>query len=235
MFEDISFLPKQENFLIHAKIKDINLKIGNYAKTSELILGYIEKFNPKGVIVPTFTHGFTKSGIFNSESSNSEIGRFSEEVRNSTDPKLRTKDPIFSFLDLKNRYQHKDNIYLYSFNETSIFNIIHNENYVVVKCGLSELVTSQFHAVEYKAAVPYRKFRKFNGTVDGIDINYNYFCREKNSKFIINRKKVLSELVKEKIVFEKIYSSIVVRYFYVKKFTSFLVKKIYDDPYYLVT
>ena len=233
-FDDFQFLPKNENVLIHAKIKNINAQIGDYLKTSQLILDYLEKFNPKNIIVPTFTHSFTHSGLFNPKKSSSEIGRFSEEVRCSTDPDLRTKDPIFSFIDLKNKYQLKDCIYLYSFNETSIFNNIFNENYVVINIGLTDIVSAQFHAVEYKANVPYRKFRKFKGKIDGEHYVYNFYCRDKNSIHKINRRKVLNDLTNANIVFEKNYNGIIVRYFYVKKFTSFLLKKMNIDPYYLV-
>ena len=161
----------------------------------------------------------------------SEVGKFSEEIR-KTQKSYRTFDPIFSFINFDNRLKVKKRLSKNSFDDDSIFKIIYKKKFLIINIGLDEIVSSQFHKIEFDNNVPYRYNKLFKGRINNQKISYNYFVRDKNYSF--NRKKILEDLLKEKIVKEKTYEKIKVRYFDVWSLTKYLNRRIKQDNYYLV-
>ena len=112
------------------------------------------------------------------------------------------------------------------------FSKLYIKKFLIINIGLDEIVSSQFHKIEFDNNVPYRYNKLFKGRINNQKISYNYFVRDKNYSF--NRKKILEDLLKEKIVKEKTYEKIKVRYFDVWSLTKYLNRRIKQDNYYLV-
>jgi len=225
-----SFIPKNENVVLHIRIKELNKKINNYKKTSKILISYFQK-NFKTILVPAFTYSFCKNRNINLKSQNSETGRFSEEIRKIYKNK-RTLDPIFSFIIVKGKPGLKKKVSHTAFDDKSIFKKIYEKNFLIINIGLKDIVSTQFHKIEFDQKVPYRYNKIFKGKLNKKTITYNYFVRDR--RYSLNRKKILHDLLKKKIVKELKLEKIKIRYFKTKPFTDFLNSRVSKNKYYLV-
>ena len=228
--KDLNFIPKKRNVLLHIKIKQIAKHKSNYKKKSLEILDYFKK-NHKTILVPCFTYSFCNSKKIILDKASSEVGRFSEEIR-KIQVKNRTLDPVFSFLNIDNKLKIKNFFFTNAFDDKSVFKLINDKNFIIVNINLKDIVSTQFHKLEFDHKVPYRYSKIFNGDVNGNKISYNYFVR--NRKFKINRKKILRQLIEKGIVKQKKIKGIYIRYFECRKFTNFLGNKLKKNKLYLV-
>ena len=226
----LDFIPKKRNIVLHVRLKQFKKKNNDYKNLSQSLIFYFKK-NFKIILIPSFTYSFCKKKNINLKTCGSEVGKFSEEIR-KTQKSYRTFDPIFSFINFDNRLKVKKRLSKNSFDDDSIFKIIYKKKFLIINIGLDEIVSSQFHKIEFDNNVPYRYNKLFKGRINNQKISYNYFVRDKNYSF--NRKKILEDLLKEKIVKEKTYEKIKVRYFDVWSLTKYLNRRIKQDNYYLV-
>ena len=68
--------------LLHVKLKNIqNIYNLPYDKITSIIIEVLNGTKPENIIVPSFTHNFTKNKIFDIKNSKSEVGIFSEIFR----------------------------------------------------------------------------------------------------------------------------------------------------------
>ena len=228
--KDLDFIPKKRNVLLHVKVKGIINHKSNYKKKSLEILNFFKK-NQKSILVPCFTYNFCKSKRINLDNAVCEVGRFSEEVR-KCQKKNRTLDPIFSFVNIDKKLKVKKYFYTNAFDNESVFKLICDKNFIIVNINLENIVSTQFHKLEFDHKVSYRKNKIFEGYVNGKKISYNYFVR--NRKFEINRKKILKQLIQNDIVIQRKINGIFIRYFEAKKFSKFLNNKLKKNKLYLV-
>jgi aminoglycoside 3-N-acetyltransferase len=235
----ISTIPKNENIFLHCRLKGMEGSKKNYSLLCKKIIKLLYDRKPKSIIIPTYTYSFTKNFVFNQNLSASETGRFSEEIRKTADSSLRTLDPIFSHVILQNSNFLEEKISTRSFGNRTIFHKFVQDKGVIVNLNLEDITTPLFHFLEYKFNVPYRKNRIFCGDIvkknkSKIKIKYNFFCRKKNSLITIDRKKILKDLKKNNIVFEKKSKKNILRWFYSDKLIKFLSKKLKNNPNYLI-
>ena len=138
------------------------------------------------VLVPTFTYDFTKNGIYDPDSSQSELGQFSENFRNLEKIK-RTHHPIFSFAVKGNKFNNfifRNNSSC--FGNDSIFNIIHKLNIKIICFGCELNSVAFLHYIEEKMKVPYRYYKVFRGKIivnDKMqDLVVRYYVRKLKTK-----------------------------------------------------
>tara|TARA_B100001029_G_C14884699_1_gene351983 strand:- start:10 stop:714 length:705 start_codon:yes stop_codon:yes gene_type:complete len=229
--KDLNFIPKKRNVLLHIKMRNIAKRSSDYKSKSLEILNYFKK-NQKSILIPSFTYSFCKSKNINLENKKSEVGRFSEEIR-KIQKKNRTLDPVFSFLNIDNRLKIKKKFSTNAFDNKSVFKLIHDKNFLIININLKEIVSTQFHKVEFDNKVPYRYNKIFKGKINGKKISYTYFVR--NRKFSLKRKKILYQLMKKGVVKQRKIGSIYLRYFDSKNFSKFLNKKLSKNKFYLVS
>jgi len=227
------------HIILHVKIKPLLTKSqSDYATTSLELIKLFSKSKPKSIIIPTFTYSFTKSLDFNLQQSPSETGRFSEEIRLSLHGENRTKDPIFSVVDYLGYGFHLNNWNINAFDKNSIWNHLEEENALIINIGLDEIVSTHLHFLEQKLSVPYRKSITFNGNIHNGEISesisYKYFARDLTINPKWDRKKLLSELKKEKIVNEVTWNSTNLRWFNTQDVSNNLSPKIQHKPEYLL-
>jgi len=239
-FEKIKFLPGKENIFLHARIKGLKKKSRTYQYISLKLLERFCEASPKNIFVPTFTYSFTKRKIFKISSSPSEVGRFSEDIRNSISFNLRTLDPVFSVLDVLNSKLDKKKLIKDSFGKNSIFEKFDKINGIVVNVGLDQIFSTQFHYYEKMLKVPYRSNRFFKGKVfdhygNTKIVNYKFYSRDLEESFAFNRKKIRELMLKEKILHESTWENLPVRWFRTEDLKKMLIHKFKNDNYFLVT
>lgn len=188
-------IPKNKILFLHVKLHNIQeiTKKSYKNLTKSLIDSLLELYQPKTILVPSFTYSFTKSGIFHRLFSKSEVGRFSEEVRTSYS-EYRTPDPIFSVLDIKNHLQKNIN-YNTAFGKNSLFQYLTDENYITINFDLEELVSTGIHYIEKMFEVSYRYDKIFKGVVYYNEnhwehVKYIYFVRNLANDPNWNRPKI---------------------------------------------
>jgi aminoglycoside 3-N-acetyltransferase len=195
-------LPKNEILFLHVRLKGISDDVP-YKELSKQIIDVLnELYNPKTILVPTFTYSYTKKGIFDKINSPAEVGRFSEEVRKQFNPLLRTKNPVFSFIDTNNYFSKNELKEESAFGEDSLLHLLHNLGHVVININIDEFISTYLHYLEYHYKVPYRYIKNFPGETilsseDKRKINYQYYVRDLDKDTAWDREKIKSTLLEE--------------------------------------
>lgn len=230
-------LPQNEHILLHVRITNIYQNINlvkNYWEACSLVLDWVHSFNPKSIVVPSFTYSFTKNSCFSINNTSSEVGRFSEEVRLNTSTKLRTNDPIFSVIDVDN-YGWTDEAWnKEAFGCDSLWEKWDQENGVIVNIDLPKIVSTQLHYIEKISGVSYRFDKIFTGDVCNANghisnINYKYFVRNLNSDFEWDRSKILHILNDKNINHSGVWNGLDIRWFRANDMRRALEPMMIDD------
>ena len=206
LFKDIS-IPQKRIIFLHVKLRNLKNRVdASYQLLSRTLLNVMEKlYNPKTILVPTFTYSFKKSGVFHRLFSKSEVGRFSEEIRQFAS--YRTPDPIFSVLDIYNYLSplEKDIDYNTAFEKNSLFHLLDEEDCIIVNIGIEELISTQLHYIERQNNVSYR----YNETFDGVvyydeaswkKVKYLYYFRDAKVYPIWNRRTIKNYLMESNVL-----------------------------------
>lgn len=195
-------LPQNEILFLHVKLKGISNDV-SYNELSKQIIEILNKlYNPKTILVPTFTYSYTKKGIYNRMDSPSEVGRFSEEIRNQFDPVHRSINPVFNVIDTNryfDKYELKEET---AFGEDSLMHLLHKLGHVVININVDEFISTYLHFLEYHYEVPYRYIKNFPGEViiseeNKKDINYQYHVRDLEKHTSWDREKIKMTLHEE--------------------------------------
>lgn len=231
-------IPSESKIVLYVKLKGLIHDVDDYNIQAHNLLDMIREFlRPSEIYVPTFTYDFTKNFFFNVFDTPSEVGRFSEEIRNIFNSKhYRTLDPIFSVVETeKGSFKSKifnDN----AFGPSSIWENLNHQPHYIVNINLNSPITSsELHHLEYRIKVPYRYMKNIKGVVVGWDkikheFDYKYYVRDLELNPQWNRDKILSACQKHNLVLE--YGP--VKLFEWNNLSSFLQKKLSYDINYLI-
>ena len=195
-------LPKNEILFLHVRLKGLDDNISYAALSNEIIEVLTELYNPKTILVPTFTYSYTKQGVYNKVTSPAEVGRFSEEIRNSYDPTFRTNNPVFNVIDTKNYLKNYPLKEESAFGEDSLMHLLHKRGHVVVNINVAEFISTYLHFLEFNYKVPYRYIKNFPGEVifsenESKQIDYKYYVRDLDKDTAWNREKIKMTLLEE--------------------------------------
>ncbi len=232
-------IPKGEILFLHVKLKGIrsNLPYSNIAKS---IINILNKYyEPKTILVPTFTYSFTKTGVFNKLNTPSEVGRFSEEIRMSYSPVFRTSNPVFNLIDTNNFFKSWDIDYTSAFSKNSHLDLLSKEGYIIININLPELINTHLHYLEYKNRVPYRFVKYFEGDIVNDDnsiekISYHYYVRDLDIDTAWRREKIKNVLIQNKILNEKFYDNIGVNWLNTKELDKFINRELNENKQFLI-
>ena len=226
--------------LLHVKLKNIqNIYNLPYDKITSIIIEVLNGTKPENIIVPSFTHNFTKNKIFDIKNSKSEVGIFSEIFRKNYS-KYRTEDPIFSLCHInncKNRYKNIN--FLSAFNKGSIWEYFDKKDITIMNIGLDHLIASQIHYIEYTGKVPYRsEINKEGYIIDNNNknykINYNFYARVLENKLGLDWNKIEKLLIKEGKLYFINNCPLSLKWLKVKEITNVIIPEIKKNPFYLV-
>ena len=233
-----SKIPSDSKIVVYVKLKGLIDDAGDYKTQAYNLLNMIREFlRPSEIYVPTFTYSFTKKNLFDVKSTSSEVGRFSEEIRNIFTSKCyRTLDPIFSVVETEkgsfNNSIFNDN----AFGLSSIWEHLDHQPHYIVNINLNlPIIATELHHLEYKIQVPYRYMKNIKGVVrDWDDISrefeYRYYVRDLELNPNWNREKLLTACQNHNLVLE----GGPIKLFNWSNLSNFLQKKLFYDINYLI-
>ena len=239
LLKDLS-IPDDCLLVLHVKLKAMKSKTNKDYKTltKEVLKFLIEEYNPRAILVPTFTYSFIKSGVFHLLYSKSETGRFSEETR-ANFTKFRTKNPLFSFADINGYFRNINLDNTKAFGRNTIFAYLDDKRTVNINIGLDRFICSQLHHIEKLHDVSYRFNRKFEGYMY-LDkkihrkIEFNYFMRDLEEYPKWDRKRIKEKLLSENKLCKKIYHDIEVNWINSRDLKGVISEKLQKDDDWLL-
>ena len=150
--------------LIHSALNRLPVRM-EQCKTQ--LLNCLSSWSSQGktILIPTFTFEFTKTGIFNKDIKNAEVGVLGNWVLD-LDISSRTSHPIYSFAVLG---PLKEQILTCDTHECfgvgSALNYIFESRVTILMLGAGWESCTLFHCLEEKAEVPYRYMKTFEGEI----------------------------------------------------------------------
>ena len=203
-------IQRNSKVILYVRLKNLISNNNNYKELSENLLNMIREYlQPSEIYVPTFTYSFTKTKFFDISSTPSEVGRFSEEIRQTFNKKkYRTQDPVFSVIETEKGFFKNNPFNIDSFGADSVWKYLNDHYHYIININLeSPIVSTQLHYLEYENKVEYRFAKYFEGTVKSWNkINhkllYKYYVRDLTDDPLWNRKKLYEICKNQKILLE---------------------------------
>lgn len=229
---------RNSRIVLYVRLKNIFSDNINYKVQAENLLNAVREFlKPSEIFIPTFSYSFTKSKFFEISSTPSEVGRFSEEMRQIFNYKrYRTFDPVFSVIETEKGLFKDKEFNDDAFGPSSIWKYLNDNEHYIMNFNLKiPIVSTQLHYLEYENKVRYRYTKYFDGTIRGwnkIDQNfkYKYYVRDLKTKPVWNRNKLYNVCKDNKFVMEngpiKIFNGF--------KLSNFVRQKLLADENYLI-
>jgi len=242
-------IPTGQILMLHVRLKGLReserlspiLGGCDYPTLAQLILeGIMRQFKPVAILVPAFTYGFTKTGVFDRTKTAGEVGRFGEEVRSTASPEVRSLDPIFSVLDLHGVLTRPEGGYVTAFGPGSMFDQLRQKTFVSVNINVPDLFGTYLHYLEHRLGVPYRYSKVFRGLVcpDGNSwepIEYEYYVRNLDVDTRWRREKIAAELIQRGVLHQAEVDSVPLRWIQSTDLDMAMGELLSRNPYYLVT
>ncbi len=200
-------LPQNCILYLHVRLKGIDSS-HTYAKQTELIIKKLEDlYNPKTILIPTFTYSFAETGLYDRVNTPSEVGRFGEEVRHLYSYKHRTMNPVFSVIDTAQYFTNYSIDETSAFGDNSLFDILNKLGHIIININLDNILFTFLHYIERRERVFYRHNKIFQGRIseNGIKyttIQFNYFVRDQNLDTKRRYSKVKDFLMRERVLYE---------------------------------
>lgn len=232
-------IPKQSVVVLHIGLKGLYENSKGYEYDALTILDEIRtQLEPRAIYVPTFTYTFPKTKVFDVRNSLAEVGRFSEEIRRSSElGSKRNLDPVFSVIETESDTPKGHKLITNAFGESSIWQSLDNESHYILNVNLpTSIIATQLHYLEYTNNVPYRYLKTFEGNVvdhNGEDhnVNYDYFVRDLSKDTQWNRDKIAGLARSHGAVVE----TSKVRSFDWQSLKKLLINEMKNDLTYLIT
>jgi len=235
LFKELN-IQKNDHLIIHSNSAGI-FQFNNKIEENFIHLFFRsikKKIGPKGtIIIPTYNYDFTKSKIYNSKKSLSQVGFLSNYLLKKN-KKSRTNEPVFSHLIfgyLKKKL-FKCNI-TEAFGNKSIFSEMEKFKFKILCFCCSPVNITFLHYIEKKFKVKYRYNKIFKGSILKKKISYKYFVGKKKYNYSIKEKKIIKlidnvNFIKKK--FGKFFCYYVNCTYLIKK----LKKKLYNNNFFLI-
>ena len=232
-------IPSESKIVLHARLKGLIDDSAEYKIQAYNLLNMIRDFlRPSEIYVPTFTYNFTNTNFFDVNCTPSEVGRFSEEIRNIFSPKrYRTLDPIFSVVETEKGLFKNHDFNNNAFGNSSVWKYLNDQSHYIVNINLNvPIMATELHYLEYETKVPYRYMKNFKGVVKGWDninhdFEYGYYVRDLELNPVWNREKILNVCQNHNLVLE----CGPIKLFEWSNLSNFLKKNLSYNPNYLIT
>lgn len=241
-------LPFDAILVLHVRLKGLIADFGDatsdqhdYRKLSEDLIEVLEDlYRPRGILVPTFTYSFTKTGIYDRMTTPGEVGRFGEEVRAAFPWTARTMNPVFSFIDCHNILTERESLEFTAFGPDSLWARLSDWGHVCVNINVPELFGTYLHYLEAYHGVSYRYTKDFPGRVspDGKvwkNIKYEYYVRDLDRDTRWRREKIAAFLHEHKVLHDRVYGSTLVRWFHSTAMDEILGAVLEKDAEFLIS
>lgn len=166
-------IPAGRILLVHVRLRGISgLCGGDYAAATTAVLDGLLAACPQLLLVPAYTiYSFLAGRVYHRRFSRSEVGRFSEELRQRGC--RRSSDPMYSLLQISGSLpEHLD--YSSTLGDGSVCSYLYRHNAVIVNVDMPGFYATPVHALELRHAVPYRRQQ----TLAGVVLDSGDVCRQ---------------------------------------------------------
>ena len=243
-------LPQGSILVLHVRLKGLlesnreitqSFKSIDYRKLSTDLLAVLnDLYKPQGILVPTFTYSFTKTGIYDRTSTPGEVGRFGEEIRQIFPVKARTLDPVFNFIDCDGILKNRERSEYTAFGKDSLWYSLMEWGHVCLNINVPELFGTYIHYLEAFHAVPYRYPKIFAGRIsaDGHswqDVNYEYYVRDLDRDTRWRREKIAAFLKAHGVLQDSGTGQVPLRWFHSSGMDEILGRALRQDPEFLIS
>lgn len=244
-------LPQGSILVLHVRLKGLlesnreitqSFKSIDYRKLSTDLLAVLnDLYKPQGILVPTFTYSFTKTGIYDRTSTPGEVGRFGEEIRQSFPAKTRTLNPVFSLVDCDHILDGLLISEASAFGPDSLWQRLGEIGHTCVNLNLPQpIITTYLHYLEAQHAVPYRYPKMFTGRIsaDGHgwhDVNYEYYVRDLDRDTRWRREKIAAFLKAHGVLQDSGTGQVPLRWFHSSGMDEVLGRALRQDPEFLIS
>jgi len=238
-------IPSNKILFPHVRLKGLKqkndiLNLEYEALTQLLLDSFTDVFQPKTILVPTFTYSFTNSGIYHRNFSKSEVGRFSEEVRRKF-ATYRTPDPVFNVVDTTDHLVKLDGLdYTTAFGINTLYEYLDDQDAVIVNFDINKpIISTQLHQIEKLNDVPYRYDKQFEGIIchdenQFTEIDYTYFVRDLDRDPNWDRSKIREYLIEEGVLQVASLDGVKVTAIFAQDKRKYISKQLSDDPEFLI-
>ncbi|MDY0189987.1 MAG: AAC(3) family N-acetyltransferase [Desulfuromonas sp.] len=161
---DLAGIPSHKTILVHARLRGLHQVSGTaYSELSTQILYQLQQCKPTLLLVPCYTiYSFELGRVFQRELSHSEVGRFSEELRQQGF--YRTSDPMYSVLDILNSLpQGLD--YTATFGDGTLCEHLYQSDSIIINIDMPGFYATPIHQLELNAEVDYRYVKHLSGHI----------------------------------------------------------------------
>jgi aminoglycoside N3'-acetyltransferase len=231
------------NVLVHSDIR--NLFLFKFNSKNDLLEKHLRNindiFSEFNVWMPTFNYDFTKTGSYNIEKDNSQIGVLNDYFRDFCD--WRTTTPVFNFCG--NGYYPIEKIHpncvVSPFSYGSEFDYLYNSKSLYCHYGSDISNSTLIHYVEnISNKLLYRYPKPFVGIVynNGIKTNVtlDYHVSPLNPRIEYDWDKIYCDLIRKKLLFVfKIFEDVnYITLFSIKDVSDYWINKLNKDCYYFL-
>lgn len=241
-------IPRNELIVLHVRLKNLLtpsldgdevLPIDYRSLSQDLLDVLSEQYQPSGLLVPSFTYSFTKTGIFDRKATPGEVGRFGEEVRKLLPASKRLLEPVFSMIDCSQVFGEDSFDPTSAFGNQSLWDVLSFRGFVCLNLNVPELFGTYLHYLECKHNVPYRFSKSFSGAIsmDGMNwerITYEYNVRRLDIDTSWRRHKLAQLLNSECVLHEFGTPQSPVRWFHSAEVDLVLGQVLDRDPLFLI-
>ena len=194
-----------------------------------------------GILVPTFTYSFTKTGIYLRTNTPSEVGRFGEETRLAFDTAQRTMNPVFSVIDCHLVMNSNEISQGTAFARHSLWEDLNNIGHICLYIKLQvPPISTHLHFIEARHQVPCRSPKTFQGRVstDGpewTNESYEYYVRDLERDTRWRRDKIAAYLKSHAVLHDNFYGDILMRWFDSAQMTPVIGAALRYDPEFFIS
>lgn len=243
-------LPQGSILVLHVRLKGLlqassgsnqnSISIDYRKLSTDLMAVLNDLYQPQGILVPTFTYSFTKTGIYDRTSTPGEVGRFGEEIRLSYPARARTMNPVFNFIDCDDILKSRERCEYTAFGRDSVWRHLMDSGHICLNINVPELFGTYLHYLEAHQAVPYRYPKLFPGRVsaDGHSwkaVNYEYYVRDMDRDTRWHRDKIATFLNAHGVLHDFGTVQAPLRWFHSTNMDEVLGRALRHDPEFLIS
>jgi aminoglycoside N3'-acetyltransferase len=196
-------------------------------------------YEPRAILVPTFTPTFRTTGVFSVNHSRSEVGVFSEMLRHLST--ARTPDPLHSLAILTRDPSDFSTLnYEDTFSYEGIYGTVHRSKSYILNIGTDGFMATQLHFLERLCKVPYLNMEKARYT--GIVYDRDDRCQKRvqvnranRVPVHFNRQKLVRLFRKDSLIQEHWLNGIWVSAISTQDMTASLSPRMLTNGFFLVT
>lgn len=238
-------MPQNTQSVIYVKISGLEPTAhhnpADYRSLSKKLLKELSDVGLGQIWIPSFSYSVLEKHHFSRRGTESEVGRFSEEVRRMVSHENRTNNPVFSYVTPQDGVESGAQFQDSAFGTGSTTSMLANEGHLILNVNLPTPITAtHLHWLEHKWKVPYRaNIQRVISTseIDGHENSrsYSFFARKNTDQPGFNRTKIREVLLDAGVWHEASLEGTHFGWAHSKEVDGVLEKYLKSEPSFLIS